>query len=334
MTSTLALHAASSACQAEVFGSDPITLEERAGSRYWVRHPFAFTNNAAVDERLAGFPVAIFLPHERDPRSTPLVVGLQGMAAPFQWNGFLVPTLLDMGIACALFDAPLAGERSLARRFDGDVIAEAAALIGHGVPLEASLMAGMMEAVAGDFRIVLRLAEERHGLTDPRRALFGVSLGTLLAGFAFTRDGIGARLLGSIGHADLALFARSYAPRFTPFLASRPVRAVAQWVGGMTGKRAVTAAVEFVALLRVLCQDQALREAADPMTHAARVGRDRRVRFLVGQADPVVRPQDAASCAARFPDGACYVVPGMGHGGGDFVGHVRTFIGTQLGDWR
>ena len=29
------------------------------------------------------------------------------MAAPHQWNGFIVPTLLDMGIACVLFDARL-----------------------------------------------------------------------------------------------------------------------------------------------------------------------------------------------------------------------------------
>src|SRR5262245_5167319 len=201
MTSLAAVSDLSSTRQADVFGPDPITLQGRTGFRYWVRHPFAFTDNTGIDERLSGFPVAVFLPHGRDPRSTPLVIGLQGMAAPYQWNGFVVATLLDMGIASVLFDAPLAGERSLARRHDGDVVAEAAALISHGVALKAALVAGMMEAITGDVQIVTTLAEERHGLSDPRRALFGVSLGALLAAFAFTRDGVGERLLGVIGHA-------------------------------------------------------------------------------------------------------------------------------------
>ena len=56
----------------------------------------------------------------------------------------------------------------------------------------------------------------RQALGDGRVALFGVSLGCLLASFAFARDGVGQRLLGAIGHADLNLFARSYAPPLTP----------------------------------------------------------------------------------------------------------------------
>src|SRR5262245_6603472 len=162
------------------YGPEPTTLEARPGFRYWVHRPFDFTGNPAVDERLSGYPVAVFLPHGRDPRHTPLVVGLQGMAAPHQWNAFVVSTLLDMGIACALFDTPLGGERSLGRRHDGDVVAEAVALIENGVELKAALLSRMLDAVASDFRLVLQLVEERHGLCDPRRALFGVSLGTML----------------------------------------------------------------------------------------------------------------------------------------------------------
>jgi hypothetical protein len=62
------------------------------------------------------------------------------------------------------------------------------------------------------------------------------------------------------------------------------------------------------------------------------------VRLLVGQEDRLVRPTDAAVCAARLPDGECYIVPGLGHGstwrGPSFVERVRYFLGTQLGDWR
>jgi hypothetical protein len=62
------------------------------------------------------------------------------------------------------------------------------------------------------------------------------------------------------------------------------------------------------------------------------------VRFLVGREDPLVRPADAIACAGRFPDGECYVVPGLDHGGSrfgpTFVEHARTFVGTQLGDWK
>jgi hypothetical protein len=89
-----------------IHGPEPLTLDGRPGNRYWVSHPYTFTGSAAVDERLSGYPVAVFLPYGRPAQETPLVVGLQGMAAPYQWNAFLVPTLLELGIACVLFDTP------------------------------------------------------------------------------------------------------------------------------------------------------------------------------------------------------------------------------------
>jgi hypothetical protein len=46
-----------------------------------------------------------------------------------------------------------------------------------------------------------------------------------------------------------------------------------------------------------------------------------------------VRTEDAFACAARFPEGACYVVPGLGHGGDALAEHVGNFLATQLGDW-
>jgi hypothetical protein len=315
-------------------GPDPIHLEGRPGTLYQVHSPFEFTGHAVVDEQLSRFPVAVFVPPGRDPRHTPLVIGLQGMAAPYQWNGFIVPTLLDMGLAVILFDTPMGGERSLARSYDGDAIREVSALLEHGAQLQPSLLPRMMDAVANDFAIVLRLAEERHGLSDARRALFGVSLGTLLSSFAFARDRIGLRLLGTIGHADLPLFARSYAPPWTPWLVWAPVQATVGLVGWVMGSRSIPGTFSFLAVLHEMGNGGDHCSQANPMAYLDRVEKDRRVRFLVGGDDPVVRTEDALACAARFPDGECYVVPGLAHGGGDFVEHVRTFLGTQLGDWK
>jgi hypothetical protein len=317
-----------------IYGPDPLSLEGRTGLRYWLHQPRPFTGNRFVDDRLSGYPVAVFLPPGRQPEQTPVVIGLQGMAAPYQWNGFIVPTLLDMGIGCVLFDTPLAGERSLARNHLGDAVSELAALLRHNAPVRPSILRSMMEAVADDFSTVLRLLEERHGLTDSRRALFGVSLGTLLSSFAFMRDGMGLRLLGTIGHADLNRFARSYTPFLTPLLANLPVRTLVRIFSYLTGKKGARAAVEFLTILRKLCHRTVHSEQANPMSYLDRVKPPRRVRFLVGEIDPVVRPQDAKECARMFPDGECYIVPGLEHGGGMFEQHVRTFLGTQLGDWR
>src|SRR6202042_70994 len=113
--------------------------------RYWVHHPSPLTEDAVVDERLAGYPVAVFLPHGRPAAETPIVIGLQGMAAPYQWNAFLVPTLLDMGIACVLFDTPFAGERSLSRNYRGHVLSEARPLWEQNVRFQASLVLRLME---------------------------------------------------------------------------------------------------------------------------------------------------------------------------------------------
>src|SRR6266511_1250918 len=96
-----------------IHGPDSVQIEGRPGVRYWVYRPAAITGRKDVDDALSSYPLLVFQPHGRDAGQTPLVIALQGLAAPWQWNAFVVPTLLDMGIACALFDTPLAGERSL-----------------------------------------------------------------------------------------------------------------------------------------------------------------------------------------------------------------------------
>src|SRR5262249_18166128 len=128
--------------------------------------------------------------------------------------------------------------------------------------------------------------------------------------------------------------ARSYTPFWTPLLVCSPVQAAVGAVARFTGRASLGGAVGFLAVLHELCGGGEGCKQADPMTYLGRVGPGHRARCLVGKEDPLGRPRDAAACAGRFPDGKCYVVPGLGHGGGDFVGHARTFLGTQLGDWR
>jgi pimeloyl-ACP methyl ester carboxylesterase len=324
------------ASPATIHGPEPITLDGRHGQRWWVHHPFSFTGVAAVDDRLSGFPVAVFLPHHRPAHQTPVLIGLQGMACPYTWNAFLVGPLLDMGVACVLFETPFAGERSLVRTGTGDVITELLPVLEHKVTLRAALVPLIMEAVARDYQTVLALLRERHGLTDERVALFGVSLGTLLSSYAFLRDGVGKRLLGSLGHADLRSFARSYAPRFTHLAASRPGRWLA-WLASLWFGPVIHGTVEFLCVLRELGAGGKVCVSADPMSYADRIGEGRPVRFLVGQEDPLVRVADAEACARRFPDGLCYVVPGLAHGtsrfGPTFPEHARFYVATQLGDW-
>jgi hypothetical protein len=189
-----------------------------------------------------------------------------------------------------------------------------------------------MEVMARDLGTVRYLLSERHGLRDPRVALFGVSLGALLCSFAFLRDGLGERLLCAIGHSDLMRFARSYAPAVTPLLLSAPVRLVSR-LAYLFNAPWMSATTEFLTLLTALMADSPHVRAANPMTYIDRAGA-RKVRFLVGGLDPRVRADDAKAVARRFPDGACYVVPALAHGGAGFEDHVRYYLATQLGDWR
>ncbi len=317
---------------ATIHGPTPILLEGCSGSRYWIEHPCVLTGNDLVDERLSGYPLVVFQPR-RPAATTPLLLGLQGIGAPYQWNSFLVPSLLDMGIACALFDTPFAGERSLARNYQGDIVSEIVPLVKRRVRLDAGLMPRLMDVVARDVTVVRELLAERHGLRDDRLALFGVSLGALLCSFAFLRDGLGSRLLCAIGHADLKLFARSYAPALTPLLASAPVRLLSRLAGRFHAPW-LTASTEFLGLLSQLMVDSPHVRVANPLSYVDRAVASRPARFLGGLADLLVRAEDVMNVSRQFPDGACYLVPGMGHGGPGFVDHARYFVTTQLGDWR
>jgi hypothetical protein len=320
-----------------IYNPDPITFDGVSGHRYWFHEPFNFTGVTDIDEQLSFFPVAVFLPHDRPAHQTPLVIGIQGMCAPYGWNAFIVPTLTQMGIAVALFDTPLAGERGLARTFSGLVQNEIAPLLDRRVLLDTQLLLRIFSCVARDIRLVRDFCRDRYNLTDSRLALFGVSMGVLQSAFAFTTDGIGERLLGAIGHADLQTFAKSWGNLMLADLAASPLGFLAE---AMLGKflPELKSVVPVLRMVKHLKDPDEYGRACNPMTYIDRVKPPRRVRFLVGDRDPLVKIANAQACAACFPDGACYAVPGMGHGtshfGPLFIDHVRYFLATQLGDWR
>ncbi|HEY9653429.1 MAG TPA: hypothetical protein V6C95_22400 [Coleofasciculaceae cyanobacterium] len=320
-----------------IYGSDSINFNGVTGHRYWIHEPFTFTGIDDIDERLSGFPVAIFLPHNRPAHQIPLVIGIQGMCAPYDWNAFIVPTLTQMGIAVALFDTPLAGERSLARTFSGLVQTEIAPLLNRRILLDTQLLLRIFSCTARDIAIVRDLCRDRYNLTDSRLALFGVSMGVLQSAFAFTADGLGERLLGTIGHADLQMFAKTWGNFILPDLAASPLGKLAELLLEPFQPE-LKSMVSVLRMVKDLKHPDEYGRACNPMTYIDRVKPPRRVRFLVGDRDHLVKTAHAQACASRFPDGACYVVPGLGHGisnfGPLFVDHVRYFLATQLGDWQ
>ncbi len=320
-----------------IYGPDPINFEGVNGDRYWFHEPFTFTGRHDIDQRLSGFPVVVFLPQHRPTNCTPLVIGLQGMAAPYGWNAFIVPTLTQMGIAVALFDTPLAGERSLIRSFTALVDKEVKPLLDYNVSFDTKFLLRIFNCVARDINLVREFCGAYYGLTDNRLALFGVSMGVLQLAFAFTAHGIGERLLGAIAHAELQTFATSWGRLFLPELA-------ASWAGAVAQKVIERFQPDIVPMIPVLRMVKNLKYPDDyarecnPMSYVEQVKLPRRVRFLVGSADPLVSIASARACAARFADGACFAVPGLAHGnifhGPAFTEHVRYFLVTQLGDWQ
>lgn len=321
----------------QISGADAITFNSVSGDRYWFYEPFPYTGVDEVDERLSGFPVAVFLPKHRPRQETPLVVGLQGMCAPYGWNAFIVPTLIEMGIAVALFDPPLAGERSLVRTSTTLVQNEIKPLIDRGIPFDTALFLSIFRTTARDIAKIREFCGDRYGLTDSRLALFGVSMGVLLSAYAFTANSLGDRLLGTIGHANLPSFAKSWGRSFLPELAASPLGGLAETLLQRL-QPDLTPVVKLLRLTKNLKYQDEYAWDCNPMNYLEQVQPHRRVRFLIGANDSIVNIKDARACAQKFPDGACYVVPGMGHGtrqwGASFVDHVRYFLVTQLGDWR
>ncbi|AKG23467.1 alpha/beta fold hydrolase [Calothrix sp. 336/3] len=320
-----------------IYGADGINFQGVDGDRYWFEQPFEFTGIPDIDTPLSNFPVSVFLPSHRSPQETPLVIALQGMAAPYGWNAFIVPTLTQMGIAVALLETPFAGERSLVRTFSAMVSQELQPLIARNIYFDTQLLFKIFSCTARDISLVREFCGDRYHLTNPRVALFGMSMGVLFSGYAFTANGIGERLLGAIGHTNLQLFAKSWGGSLLPDIAASPLLRVMEPLVYKI-KPELRTVIKIMQLTKNLKSPDEFGRICNPMHYINRVESHRRVRFLLGANDNLVNIRDARSCAADFPNGECYVVPGMGHGkiqwGPKFVDHVRYFLVTQLGDWQ
>lgn len=320
-----------------IYGPEPIVFEGVSGDRYWFHESFPFTGIADIDEQLSGFPVSIFIPPNRPTHQMPLLIGIQGMCAPYGMNAFIVPTLIQMGIATVLFDTPLGGERSLVRTFTALVEQEIMPLLDRDISFDTKMLAQIFSSVARDINWVRDFCAERYGITDSRLALFGVSMGVVQSAFAFTAHGVGERLLGVIGHADLQAFAQSWSPLILPDLAVSPLGQLTETLL-QRFRPDLKPMVSVLRMVKNLKNSDQYGYICNPMNYVKQVKPSRRVRFLVGNADPLVGVADACACAAKFPDGDCYVVPGLRHGqsnyGPTFIDHVRYFLVTQLGDWQ
>ncbi|WP_353929194.1 alpha/beta hydrolase [Okeanomitos corallinicola TIOX110] len=318
-----------------IYGADSINYEGIKGDRYWFHEPYNYTGVADIDERLSGFPVVVFLPDHRSPQDTPLIIGLQGMCAPYQWNHFIIPTLTQMGIAVALFDAPFAGERSLVRTFTALAENEIKPLIDRGIAFDTQLLAKVFQQTALDVTKIQNFCHEKYNISE-RLGLFGVSMGVLFSSYAFTAYGVGDRLLGTIGHADLPSFANSWGRGILTDLAASPVGNLAEILLGKLQPQ-LKPMVQMLRLANNLKYPDQYANLFNPMSYIEKVELPRKARFLVGADDPLVNIKNAQACAKSFPDGDCYVVPGLGHGkskfGLTFADHVRYFLGTQLRDW-
>jgi hypothetical protein len=318
-----------------IYSAEPINFEGINGDRYWFNQPFSYTGVSDIDERLSGFPVVVFLPSHRPVQETPLVIGLQGMCAPYQWNNFIIPKLTQMGIAVALFDTPFAGDRSLVRTFTAVVENEIKPLIERGISFDTQLLLKVFNQTALDIQTIHQFCCEKYGISD-RLGLFGVSMGVLFSGYAFTAHGIGERLLGTIGHTDLPSFANSWGRGIFTDIAASPLGTLVEILLGKIYPQ-IPPMIRMLKLANNLKYPDHYAQLFNPMNYVYQVQSHRRVRFLVGAEDPLVNIKNAQNCADSFPNGQCYVVPGLGHGnnkfGLKFTDHVRYFLATQLGDW-
>lgn len=329
-------------------GGTPVRFGGRAAVRYTVRRRVAYTGDAALDAALGTFSVLVLVPEGRPLARVPVVTLLHGITAPVSRSAGLVGPLVDAGFAAVLFDMPLAGERRLSRGPGRNPSRDLAALAP--LDLTPAFARSLFGGVAGDLKAALDLVAMRHGLAETRRgrtALFGVSFGGLLSAHAFVFRDVGARLLIASGHADLPRMARGLAESVAggvgvplgvlETLPNAALEGLARQFGGAAG----LGALKLARLLVALGEGGPAAQGLDPLERAASVTRP--VRFMTGALDRVATPEAARAAAARFPDGAARVVPGLGHGwvpagaqGGppSFPHAVTDFVLDALADWR
>jgi hypothetical protein len=183
-----------------------------------------------------------------------------------------------------------------------------------GVSASGPLISHLMEATARDIGTVIRaILEQRHGMTDRRRALLGVHWGCLLSAFAFLRDHIGEKLLGVRGHADLYHYIGPLKVELRPYLQTK----AGAWLE---------------ALFDEIGKGGTNCRRANPMSFIDRIGTGRRVRFLVGIHLNHAKVENAQVNAKRFPEGKCHVRPGV-ESDEQLAGRVEEFVSQQLAEW-
>ncbi len=328
----------------DVLSSRPVRTQRGAtGTRYVLRRDVQATGHDATDAALSTFDAVILLPAGRDPASTPVVTLLNGITRGLDRTLAAGAYLADRGIAAVCFDTPLGGRRTLAPTLPDNL----AALATSGVRLDLPFAHRLFDVVADDLTALLDFAAERHGLAegtapDGRLALFGISFGCLLSAYAFGRDARGQRLLGAIGHPDVAAMARGLAQTFAQFSGVPPavltsglrLGPLAEAAARRYGGDAAVGALRLARLLDALGRGG----GPDPLGFAASVAPERPVAFLAGEADPVAPPDAVRASAARYATHAVETVPRLGHGwypqgGGSFQSDVNAFFARRLADW-
>ena len=303
----------------QVLSARAVRVDGLGATRYRLRRDHPFTGDEDLDRALSTFD-ALVIPPEDGRSGAGAVTLLNGITKPLASSVPAARVLARAGVSAVLLDTPLGGTRRPGG--EGPPGAALAEIARRGVDLDVRLVARMFDGVAGDLAAVLGLAEEEHGLGgDGRAALFGVSFGCLLSSFAFGRDGLGAQLIGAIGHPGLPGMARGLVDTFTQF-SGVPAAVVA---GGLRmgplaevaarrmGGEAAVGALRFAQLLARLGRGGRALEGLDPLGFASGVD-DRPVAFLAGEVDPVAPPEAVRRAAGAFARSTVAVLPGLGHG--------------------
>ena len=331
----------------QVLEARAVRVDGLRATRYRLRRDHPYTGDADLDRALSTYDALVIPP--ADGRADAAVVTLlNGITKPLAASVPAATALARGGVGAILLDTPLGGTRRPGGGpgSPGDAMAE---LARRGVALNVPLVAEMFSGVAEDLKAALALGADQHGLgRDGRVALFGVSFGCLLSSFAFGRDGLGASLIGAIGHPGLPGMARGLVDTFARF-SGLPAAVVA---GGLKmgplaeaaarrmGGEAAVGALRFAQLLDRLGRGGRALKGLDPLGFAS--GETRPVAFLAGALDPVAPPEAVRAAASAYAHHEVSVLPALGHGwypgarpsGAPTFGEAcGAFVLRQVGGW-
>ncbi len=299
----------------QILDARAVRLGTRAATRYRLRRDQPYTGDAALDAAFSTFDAVVVPP---DGGGADVVTLMNGITRDMTRSIPTAVALARAGIGAVMIDTPLGGVRRPTRGHPGQDLAE---MLRRDFKPDAEFIARLFNGVADDVPAVLEVAADAHGLTG-RRALFGVSFGCVLSSLAFARDGLGDRLLGVIGHPDLAAMSRGLVAGFSRFSGLPPALIVtglrlgplAEVAAQRFGGDAAVGALRFARLLQTMGRGGPTIDAVDAVRFAPAVSPDRPARFLAGALDPVATPDDIRAAAGRFATASVEVAPGLGHG--------------------